>query len=85
MSVIYHVQIPNLKRGHIEECGHWTQVDKPVETNNILISWLKETHEKAAGVAVGPKLWGRRERRKQRKGGRKDTEDKQEVNPADHF
>lgn len=21
-------QIPHLKRGHIEDCGHWTQMDK---------------------------------------------------------
>ncbi|PWA15944.1 hypothetical protein CCH79_00020045 [Gambusia affinis] len=36
--------VPNLSRGHIEDCGHWTQMDKPAETNNILISWLRETH-----------------------------------------
>uniref|UniRef100_H2L852 AB hydrolase-1 domain-containing protein n=1 Tax=Oryzias latipes TaxID=8090 RepID=H2L852_ORYLA len=47
-------KIPNLTRGHIEECGHWTQMDKPAETNDILIGWLKEVHRKAAGVA--PKL-----------------------------
>uniref|UniRef100_A0A672FE98 AB hydrolase-1 domain-containing protein n=1 Tax=Salarias fasciatus TaxID=181472 RepID=A0A672FE98_SALFA len=35
---------PNLTRGHLEDCGHWTQMDKPAETNDILISWLKETH-----------------------------------------
>ncbi|XP_024144871.1 bifunctional epoxide hydrolase 2 [Oryzias melastigma] len=46
--------IPNLTRGHIEECGHWTQMDKPAETNDILIGWLKEVHQRAAGVA--PKL-----------------------------
>eukprot|EP00066_Takifugu_rubripes_P003809 XP_003966690.1 PREDICTED: bifunctional epoxide hydrolase 2 [Takifugu rubripes] len=39
--------IPNLSRGHIEECGHWTQLDRPAETNRILIGWLKETHGKA--------------------------------------
>ncbi|GAA6233097.1 bifunctional epoxide hydrolase 2 [Lates japonicus] len=48
--------ILNLSRGHIEECGHWTQMDQPEETNNILISWLKETHEKTGGVSVAPKL-----------------------------
>lgn len=48
--------IPNLSRGHIEECGHWTQMDRPAETNRILISWLKETHQKTAGVTVAPKL-----------------------------
>ncbi|XP_005811589.1 bifunctional epoxide hydrolase 2 [Xiphophorus maculatus] len=36
--------VPNLSRGHIEDSGHWTQMDKPAETNNILISWLRETH-----------------------------------------
>ncbi|XP_035487403.2 bifunctional epoxide hydrolase 2 [Scophthalmus maximus] len=48
--------VPNLSRGHIEECGHWTQMEKPGETNNILISWLKETHEKTGAVTVAPKL-----------------------------
>ncbi|XP_074482975.1 LOW QUALITY PROTEIN: bifunctional epoxide hydrolase 2-like [Sebastes fasciatus] len=48
--------IPNLSRGHIEECGHWTQMERPAETNAILISWLKETLTKAGGVAVAPKL-----------------------------
>ncbi|XP_051798076.1 bifunctional epoxide hydrolase 2 isoform X2 [Acanthochromis polyacanthus] len=48
--------IPNLSRGHIEQCSHWTQVEKPAETNNILISWLKETHLKAGGVTMAPKL-----------------------------
>ncbi|XP_005355606.1 bifunctional epoxide hydrolase 2 [Microtus ochrogaster] len=32
--------IPNLKRGHIEDCGHWTQIEKPAEVNEILIKWL---------------------------------------------
>ncbi|XP_041637730.1 bifunctional epoxide hydrolase 2 [Cheilinus undulatus] len=39
---------PNLSRGHIEECGHWTQMERPAETNRILIKWLKEAHEKPA-------------------------------------
>ncbi|XP_076155400.1 bifunctional epoxide hydrolase 2 [Alosa pseudoharengus] len=47
--------IPNLSRGHIEECGHWTQMERPAELNKILIGWLKETHQKAS-VAVVPKL-----------------------------
>uniref|UniRef100_A0A673TVP7 Bifunctional epoxide hydrolase 2 n=1 Tax=Suricata suricatta TaxID=37032 RepID=A0A673TVP7_SURSU len=33
--------IPNLKRGHIEDCGHWTQMEKPTELNQILIEWLE--------------------------------------------
>ncbi|XP_040887908.1 bifunctional epoxide hydrolase 2 [Toxotes jaculatrix] len=49
-------KIPNLSRGHIEECGHWTQMDRPAETNNILISWLKETHKKDGRVSVAPRL-----------------------------
>ncbi|XP_076579452.1 bifunctional epoxide hydrolase 2 [Chaetodon auriga] len=48
--------IPNLSRGHIEDCGHWTQMERPAETNRILISWLKETHEKAGRVTVAPRL-----------------------------
>ncbi|XP_006884985.1 PREDICTED: bifunctional epoxide hydrolase 2 [Elephantulus edwardii] len=32
--------IPHLKRGHIKNCGHWTQMDKPAEVNQILIEWL---------------------------------------------
>ncbi|XP_035533590.1 bifunctional epoxide hydrolase 2 [Morone saxatilis] len=48
--------IQNLSRGHIEECGHWTQMERPAETNRILISWLQETHRKAGGVTVSPKL-----------------------------
>uniref|UniRef100_A0A8C8ZCQ9 Bifunctional epoxide hydrolase 2 n=1 Tax=Prolemur simus TaxID=1328070 RepID=A0A8C8ZCQ9_PROSS len=33
--------IPHLKRGHIEDCGHWTQMEKPAELNQILIEWLE--------------------------------------------
>ncbi|CAB1335613.1 unnamed protein product [Coregonus sp. 'balchen'] len=47
--------IPNLTRGHIEECGHWTQMERPSELNTILISWLKDTHYNT-GVAMTPKL-----------------------------
>ncbi|KAG7261068.1 hypothetical protein CRUP_031663 [Coryphaenoides rupestris] len=47
--------IPNLTRGHIEECGHWTQMEKPAEVNRILISWLQETHRKPT-VTMAPKL-----------------------------
>uniref|UniRef100_A0A3B3VUB4 Epoxide hydrolase 2, cytoplasmic n=1 Tax=Poecilia latipinna TaxID=48699 RepID=A0A3B3VUB4_9TELE len=48
--------VPNLSRGHIEDCGHWTQMDKPAETNNILISWLRETHGPAGGGPAGGEL-----------------------------
>ncbi|XP_065735445.1 bifunctional epoxide hydrolase 2 isoform X3 [Phocoena phocoena] len=33
--------IPHLKRGHIKDCGHWTQMEKPTELNQILIEWLE--------------------------------------------
>lgn len=33
--------IPHLKRGHIKDCGHWTQIDKPTELNQILLQWLE--------------------------------------------
>ncbi|KAJ8333326.1 hypothetical protein SKAU_G00422220 [Synaphobranchus kaupii] len=47
--------VPNLTRGHIEECGHWTQMERPTELNKILLSWLKDVHEKAA-IPLWPKL-----------------------------
>ncbi|XP_051016692.1 bifunctional epoxide hydrolase 2 [Acomys russatus] len=33
--------IPYLKRGHIKDCAHWTQIEKPAEVNQILIKWLE--------------------------------------------
>lgn len=44
--------IPNLKRGHIEECGHWTQMERPLELNQILIPWLKDVHQKTSAPAI---------------------------------
>ena len=32
--------VVNLTRGHIEDCGHWTQQERPEEFNRILIDWL---------------------------------------------
>lgn len=32
--------IPHLQRGHIENCGHWTQQEHPEELNRILLDWL---------------------------------------------
>ena len=32
--------IPQLQRGHIEQCGHWTQQERPDELNRILLDWL---------------------------------------------
>ncbi|XP_056157138.1 bifunctional epoxide hydrolase 2 [Lampris incognitus] len=48
--------IPNLTRGHIEECGHWTLMEKPAEVNKILIRWLQDTHNNKAAVPINPKL-----------------------------
>ncbi|KAM7027977.1 bifunctional epoxide hydrolase 2 [Passerculus sandwichensis] len=33
--------IPRLQRGHIENCGHWTQMERPLELNEILLRWLR--------------------------------------------
>ncbi|NWW84575.1 HYES hydrolase, partial [Rhynochetos jubatus] len=33
--------IPQLHREHIEECGHWTQMERPAEVNRILVEWLE--------------------------------------------
>ncbi|NXJ85479.1 HYES hydrolase, partial [Trogon melanurus] len=33
--------IPQLRREHIEECGHWTQMERPAELNRILVEWLQ--------------------------------------------
>ncbi|TNN73744.1 Bifunctional epoxide hydrolase 2 [Liparis tanakae] len=44
--------IPNLRRGHMEECGHWTQMERPAETNRLLVSWLEENLKRAGGVTV---------------------------------
>ena len=32
--------IPHLQRGHIEDCAHWTQQERPEELNRILLDWL---------------------------------------------
>ncbi|KAM4772149.1 bifunctional epoxide hydrolase 2 [Rhinophrynus dorsalis] len=37
-------RIPHLTRGHIEDCGHWTQMERPAAVNEILIKWLGEVH-----------------------------------------
>lgn len=37
--------IPQLTRGHIEECGHFTQMERPAAVNKILIEWLREVHK----------------------------------------
>ncbi len=32
--------VPQLSRGHIEQCAHWTQQERPDELNKILVDWL---------------------------------------------
>ena len=32
--------VPDLEKGLIRECGHWTQLEKPDEVNRLLIDWL---------------------------------------------
>jgi soluble epoxide hydrolase/lipid-phosphate phosphatase len=33
--------IPQLSRGHIEQCAHWTQQEAPTALNAILVDWLR--------------------------------------------
>jgi pimeloyl-ACP methyl ester carboxylesterase len=33
--------VPDLERVLIKDCGHWTQQEKPEETNAAMIAWLK--------------------------------------------
>ncbi|XP_061481845.1 bifunctional epoxide hydrolase 2 [Rhineura floridana] len=40
--------IPQLSRGHIEECGHFTQMERPAALNKILIEWLEGVHKNAS-------------------------------------
>ncbi|XP_030802110.1 bifunctional epoxide hydrolase 2-like [Camarhynchus parvulus] len=37
--------IPRLQRGHIQDCGHWTQLERPLELNRILLQWLQQLPE----------------------------------------
>ncbi|NWV46741.1 HYES hydrolase, partial [Daphoenositta chrysoptera] len=34
--------VPRLHREHIQECGHWTQMERPAEVNRILLEWLEK-------------------------------------------
>jgi len=34
--------VPNLRIEMIEDCAHWTQQDKPVEVNTLLLDFLKD-------------------------------------------
>jgi soluble epoxide hydrolase/lipid-phosphate phosphatase len=32
--------IPDLEVAIIEDCGHWTQQEKPQELNEVMLDWL---------------------------------------------
>ncbi|XP_072489951.1 bifunctional epoxide hydrolase 2 [Notamacropus eugenii] len=44
--------IPNLTRRNIENCGHWTQMEKPRELNQILIEWLQDVAKNPSLVSM---------------------------------
>jgi pimeloyl-ACP methyl ester carboxylesterase len=33
--------VPHLEKVLIRDCGHWTQQEKPAETNAAMIDWLQ--------------------------------------------
>ena len=33
--------VPNLERHVVKDCGHWTQQEKPEETNRVITDWMK--------------------------------------------
>lgn len=34
-------RVPNLERVVIEQCGHWTQQERPAETNAAMLGYLR--------------------------------------------
>jgi pimeloyl-ACP methyl ester carboxylesterase len=34
--------IPKLEKYLVKDCGHWTQQEKPEETNRVLIAWMNK-------------------------------------------
>ncbi|XP_062825385.1 bifunctional epoxide hydrolase 2 isoform X2 [Anolis carolinensis] len=45
MSKGMEEKIPDLTRGHIEDCGHFTQMERPAALNKILIDWLEKIYK----------------------------------------
>ncbi|WP_439813780.1 alpha/beta fold hydrolase [Zavarzinia sp. CC-PAN008] len=39
--------VPDLEKKIIPACGHWTQQEKPEETNRLMIDWLKRRYPAA--------------------------------------
>ena len=35
--------VPDLRMVRIDDCGHWTQQEKPEQVNDAMIAFLKET------------------------------------------
>lgn len=44
LSAHMELFIPHLKRAHIENCAHWTQMEAPEQLNGILLQWLGELY-----------------------------------------
>ena len=43
MAAGMHAWVPNLRATHrIEDCGHWTQQEKPAQVNRLLIDFLRD-------------------------------------------
>ena len=38
--------IPQLEKRTIQDCGHWTQQERPEEFNKIAVAWLKKHFSK---------------------------------------
>jgi len=36
--------VPDLEKQVIADCGHWTQQERPEETNRLIIDWLQRRH-----------------------------------------
>ncbi len=43
MAAGMDIFIPNLEKHVIEDCGHWTQQEKPDELNRLIVDWLNRT------------------------------------------
>lgn len=41
MAVGMEQYVPDLEKHIIEDCGHWTQQEKPQELNALIVDWLK--------------------------------------------
>jgi pimeloyl-ACP methyl ester carboxylesterase len=41
MTIGMEQYVPDLEKHLIEDCGHWTQSEKPEELNALMVDWLK--------------------------------------------